>query len=137
MRIDIIIKPKQLSCRYKGAFMSSRNDFHFISLDNGVRQVCDDFLSARALSYFHFRRTFQDDSSIIMTTNIEAVADFLRSHARKIPSFTPLPIHQSWVYFWDECLPQDQIVSTQEKDGLYHGMTILNRHKEYYDCAAF
>jgi DNA-binding CsgD family transcriptional regulator len=42
--------------------------------------------------------------------------------------------HQSSTYFWDESLSESHLSLIREKQGVYHGHTIISRRKNFYDC---
>lgn len=53
----------------------------------------------------------------------------------KVPQ--PLNTRQSHLCFWDETLREDHLPRFRNSLGIHHGLTILNRYKEFYDCASF
>jgi hypothetical protein len=89
------------------------------------------------LSYFHYRRIYKDGSLAVLTNKSGFLKDFFQSNAKEPIYSKPISLHQSLLYFWDECLSEELQALTKEKHSLYHGMTLINRHKEYYDCVAF
>lgn len=117
--------------------MIQGNPYRFVEFENEIKKICGDFLQQRGLSYFHYRRNYSDGSWIILTNNTSFLIDFLNSEAREITYPPALCLHQSLVYLWDECLTTDLRDLTQVKNKLFHGITIVNRFKKYYDCAAF
>lgn len=117
--------------------MINKNDFYFRNLEKQVYEICKDFISSRGISYFHFRRNYKDGSILILTNKGELLSDFFRSSHKEIKYPPPISTHRSLVYFWDEYSTEEFVILTREKHKLYHGITIVNRHKEYYDCVAF
>jgi len=116
--------------------MNDSNNFHFVGLENEVRKICQDFLDAKGLSYFHFSRTFKNGASLILTSNEEFMKSFLHNNLKEISYLVPVSIHQSLVYFCDECLTENLLMLTRKR-GFHHGLRILNRYKEYYDSTVF
>jgi DNA-binding CsgD family transcriptional regulator len=117
--------------------MVKGNPYLFIHYENEVEKICGDFLRQRGLSYFHYRRNYQDGSWFVLTNKTGFLKEFIGGNVKEISYPPPLFVHQSLVYFWDECLTEEVRVITQEMNSLYHGVTIVNRHKDHFDCAAF
>lgn len=118
--------------------MDKKSSFHlFCSLASDVDKICKSFLQARGLSYFHFRRIFKDNTFVVLSNDISFCTDFFKNNIKEPSYYIPTYIRQSSVYFWDECMSPEIIDLTREKHGLYHGITILSRRKNFYDCSAF
>lgn len=109
----------------------------FVYFEKIVYNICKDFLIPRGLSYFHFRRNYKDGSQFILANNMALLNEFYQGNFKDVAYPPPICIRQSLAYFWDDCCSEELIILTREKLKLYHGITIINRHKEYYDCAAF
>lgn len=117
--------------------MIQGNPYKFIEYEDEVKKICGDFLQQRGLSYFHYRRNYLDGSWVVLTNNTSFFKDYLNNEATEIKYPPPICVHQSLVYFWDECLTDELRNLTEYKNSLYHGLTIINRFKNYFDCAAF
>lgn len=117
--------------------MRNVNRFLFEQYEKDVNKVCECFMASTGLSYFCFRRKYADNTSIILANNSNFLVDFIESNIQET-SYNPVPsANQSWVYFWEEAGYDNLILFLRQKHNLYHGITLLNRHKDYYDCFAF
>jgi len=108
-----------------------------IHLANEVDDICKNFLKPRGLSYYHFKRVFKDDSFIILVNQPNLFKMFLESNFIEPTYYVPTYIRQSPVYFWDELLSSELLSHLREQHSLYHGITIISRQKDFYDCTAF
>lgn len=116
--------------------MLCENLYTFFKYDEEVRKITEPFILNLGYSYFHFRRNFKDGSSIVLSNNSSFLLDFLENTKRVVPYKDPISFQKILVYFWDEFLPQDLIFLTRDKHYLHHGISIFDRHKDYYDCYA-
>jgi DNA-binding CsgD family transcriptional regulator len=117
--------------------MIQANPYKFTEYENEVNEICEDFLKQRGLSYFHFRRNYPDGSWTILTNNITFLIDFLQSDSTDVKHPAPISVQQCLVHFWNEYISEKLKELAEKKHSLYHGITIVNRFKNYYDCAAF
>lgn len=102
-----------------------------------VNKICCPFLQPRGFSYFQFKRIFKDGSFIVLANRPDFFQDFLEKDLIEPSLCTPSHIRQSSVYFWDESLSIDRLFFLRETKGVYHGLTIIGRRKNFYDCTTF
>jgi DNA-binding CsgD family transcriptional regulator len=102
-----------------------------------VDKICSNFLKPREFTCFQFKRNYKDGSFVVLANR----TDFFQDLIEKDLTDPSLPlcfyIRQSCIYFWDESLPIDQLFSIRENKGIYHGLTIISRRKDFYDCTTF
>jgi hypothetical protein len=113
-------------------------DFNIYSVyDMEIQTICEEFISSLGLSYFHFRRNFKDGTFFVLSNKSDILMDFINGKAKEINYHASQSIHQSLVHFWDEILSEELMQVTREKHSLHHGITILERYKDHFDCFAF
>lgn len=117
--------------------MGDLDSYYFAQMTEEVDKICKHFLISRGFSYFHFKRIYKDDSFVFLSNRPSVVKDFLKSDFTEPFYYVPTYIRQSPIYFWDEFLSPDILSLTREKNGLYHGITIMSRQKDFYDSTAF
>jgi hypothetical protein len=109
------------------------------SLKNKVYEVSKEFLTAFNFNYFQYLRCFED-GSINCLTNDTRLFEYMQS-VDNIPVVyssydnTPEQEHTYW-FLWDEALPSMPVQLAKEKCQLHHGITLVKRHKKYYDMIA-
>lgn len=114
------------------------NDHPLFALTPIVAEYSSEFLKHHGLNYFQFGRCYAD-GSILNFSNTSELAKLLFGAGFSVQSSFDED-HQkrpSYVFFWDEELPEDPVSLVRERLGIYHGMTILKRYKDYYDMIAF
>jgi len=102
-----------------------------------VNRVCKTFLYPRGFAYFQFKRTYRNGSFILLANRPDFFQDLLEKDLIEPSLATPLFLRQSCVYFWDESLSVERLFFIRENKGVYHGLTIISRRKDFYDCATF
>lgn len=98
--------------------------------------ICSFFLKPFDISYFQFRRIFKSKPEILLANNPIFSEEFIKGGFIKPKFHQPLNTRQNHFCFWDVTLPEDQLSYHRNLLGIYHGLTILNRYKDYYDCAS-
>lgn len=117
--------------------MGSINPHTFAQFDHEVQSICEEFLSSLGLSYFHFRRNFKEGNCFILSNKSNFLQDFIRSNVKEINYNAFQAIDQTLIYFWDDVLTNQLMEMVRDKNQLYHGVTIIERYKDYFDCFAF
>ncbi|MDF3033321.1 MAG: hypothetical protein K0R76_275 [Alphaproteobacteria bacterium] len=102
-----------------------------------VDKISNAFLHPRGFSYFQFKRIYRDGSFIILANRPDFFQDLLEQDLVEPSLSIPLYIRQSCIYFWDESLSVDRLFFIRENKGVYHGLTIISRRKNFYDCTTF
>lgn len=102
-----------------------------------VDSICHTFLHSRGLSYFQFKRIYTNHSHIILANQPKFFKDFLEVGFRESPPYVSPYTRLSAMYFWDESLPDAQLSYLKDEMGIYHGVTLINRRKYFYDCTTF
>ncbi len=102
-----------------------------------VDKICNFFLHPRKLSYFQFKRIYKNSTSIILANHPEFFKEFLKDGFIEPKIHLPVDTRQNSFCFWDEILSEAQLLFLKEKQGVYHGLTILSRRKTFYDCTTF
>lgn len=102
-----------------------------------VDRICRFFLHPRRLSFFQFKRAYKKGAATILANKPEFFKEFLQNSFIEPTIHLPTSARQSSFCFWDESLSKDQVFNLQDQYGVYHGFTILNRRKDFYDCAAY
>lgn len=95
------------------------------------------FLRSRNLHYFQFNRIYINSIPIILANHPDFFKEFLENRFIEPKIHLPLDTRQNSFYFWDECLSKTQLSFLKERQGIYHGLTILTRKKNFYDCTTF
>lgn len=102
-----------------------------------VDKICSYFLRPTKISYFQFKRTYKSRPPLILANNPLFFREFLQDERIQSSHSIPLHTRQSYFCFWDETLPDDQLWPLRQSFGIYHGLTILSRRKDFYDCTSF
>jgi|GEM_PF-859825 len=102
-----------------------------------VDNICRTFLRARGLSYLQFKRIYGSDSFIILANCPVLFQDFFEEAFRESSPYLSPYTRLSSIYFWDESLPASRLSYLKEKMIIYHGITLINRRKYFYDCTTF
>lgn len=102
-----------------------------------VDKICRPFLYPRGISYFQFKRIYKDGSFIILANHSASFKNLLEKDFIDPSPYMPVYIPQSSIYFWDESLSESHLSFIKEKQGVYHGLTIVSRRKNFYDCTTF
>lgn len=113
------------------------DSYDVIKLAQEVDKICRYFLYPRKISYFQFKRTYRNGTFIILANVPKFFKEFLRHGFIEPTIHLPIYTRQRSYCFWDETLSSDQRLLLQEKQGICHGLTILSRRKDFYDCASF
>jgi DNA-binding CsgD family transcriptional regulator len=117
--------------------MHNMDSYDLVSIAQEVDKICHGFLRARKFSYFQFKRIYRDDSFIILANHPKFFTDFLEKDFTEISQHISFHTRQSFVYSWDESLPPAILSLTRENKGIFHGITIISRRKNFYDCTTF
>ena len=117
--------------------MSKRDAYDVLKIAREVDKICSYFLDPIGISYFQFKRTYKNHPPIIIANNIEFFKEFLKDGFVQLNLRVPFNTRQSHFCFWDETLTRRQLSYFRKAFGIYHGLTILSRHKNFYDCASF
>lgn len=102
-----------------------------------VDKICHPFLQSRGISYFQFKRIFKDGSLITLANRPDFFKDILEKDFIEPSPYMPFYTRESSIYFWDESLSESHLSFIREKQGVYHGLTIISRRKYFYDCTTF
>lgn len=117
--------------------MSNIDSYELARTVQEVDKICYSFLQPRGFSYFQFKRIYKDGSLIVLANRADFFQDFLEKDLIEPSLAAPANIRQSSVYFWDESLSIDRLFFLRETKGIYHGLTIIGRRKNFYDCTTF
>jgi len=115
----------------------STDSFETLKLAQEVDKICSYFLHPRKLSFFQFKRTYKNNTSIILANKSDFFREFLINGFIEPEILLPVNTRQSSFCFWDETLSNTQLSILKETLGIYHGLTILSRRKSFYDCITF
>lgn len=113
------------------------DSYNVLEIADEVNKICSYFLKPINISYFQFKRTYKNKLPIILANNPLFFKEFLKDGFIEPEVNIPLNTYQSYFCFWDETLSQDQLSHLQKVLGVYHGLTILSRRKDFYDCTSF
>lgn len=102
-----------------------------------VDKICRHFLHLRNISYFQFKRIYKDNTFILLANNPKFFNEFPEDEFIVPTNHFQIHTRQNFFCFWDETLSKDQLCLLKEKQGIYHGFTILSRRKVFYDCITF
>lgn len=117
--------------------MNNMDSYELAYTAQEVDKICNAFLHPRGFSYFQFKRIYRDGSFIILANRPDFFQDLLEKDLIEPSLPIPLYLRQSCIYFWDESLSIDRLFFIREKKGVYHGLTIISRRKNFYDCTTF
>jgi len=102
-----------------------------------IDKLCHAFLNPRGISFFQFKRIYNDGSYIILANRPDFFYDFLENDLIEDGPPHSLHIRQSSLYFWDESLPSERLLFINKEKGVYHGLTIISRRRTFFDCTTF
>jgi DNA-binding CsgD family transcriptional regulator len=114
---------------------TSSDDIENIAQD--VDKLCSSFLEPRGLSHFQFKRIYRDGSFFILANRPDFFHDFLEKDLVNPCPRNSIYIRQSSIFFWDESLPPARVSYIRAHKGVYHGLTIISRRKNFFDCTTF
>ena len=117
--------------------MPDRRSCDFDHISKEVHQICQAFLEPCGITYFQFKRIYNDDSYLILANHEKLFKDFLEKSFIEPIFYRGINLRQSNYYFWDELLSPQILALTQEKMGFYHGLTITSRGKTFFDSSSF
>lgn len=113
------------------------DSYDVLKIADEVNKICGYFLKPTNIPYFQFKRTYKNRPTTLLANNPVFFKEFLKDGFIEPELHIPLNTHQSYFCFWDETLPKDQLSYLQRTLGVYHGLTILSRRKDFYDCTSF
>src|SRR4051812_19292066 len=100
------------------------------SLSDAVGQYSQEFMKSHGLSYFQYLRCYADGSIACLVNTVELFKTFLTYDFPILSSFDQdHEKYPSYIFFWDEELPSIPVNIAREKHGMYHGVTLVKRHK--------
>jgi hypothetical protein len=123
--------------KYGVLLLININSYSLEEIAQGVDEISRFFLQPRNISYFQFKRVYENSSFIILANNALFFNDLLETDFAELSPYIRILTHQSSLYFWDECLSEDRLSFLREKMGIYHGISLIGRRKKFYDCASF
>ncbi|MBX9787112.1 MAG: LuxR C-terminal-related transcriptional regulator [Alphaproteobacteria bacterium] len=117
--------------------MIDESSYDLVQVAQEVDKICSYFLNPRKISYFQFNRIYKNNTFIILANNPNFFKEFPDNGFTESTIHVPIYSRQSSFCFWDETLTEPRLSYLREKQGLYHGLTILSRRKAFYDCTTF
>ncbi len=108
-----------------------------VDITREVGKISHPFLHPRGLAYFQFKGVYKDGLAVILANRPDFFNDVLEKDFIEPSPYMPFYIRQSSLYFWDESLPETRLSLIRENRCIYHGLTIISRRKDFYDCATF
>ena len=115
----------------------SVDSYDILKIAKEVQKACVFFLGPRKLYYFQFNRIYKNNTSIILANHPDFFKEFLEDGFIEPKIHLPTETRQNSFCFWDEILSETQLLFLKDKMGIYHGLTILNRQKAFYDCTTY
>lgn len=114
-------------------------DHHIFLLKDQVYAASKEFLEALGFNYFQYLRCFAD-GSISCLTNDTRLFEYMQEIENPPVVYSSYEgehesAHSYW-FFWDEALPSMPVQLARERCQLHHGLTLVRRHKDYYDMIA-
>ncbi|MFA5959980.1 MAG: LuxR C-terminal-related transcriptional regulator [Tatlockia sp.] len=108
-------------------------------LKNKIHEISKEFLEPFGFGYFQYLRCF-DDGSISCLTNDTRLFEYMQQVNDQPVVYSSYENEQeqehSYWFFWDEALPNMPVQLAREMCQLYNGLTLVRRHKKYYDMIA-
>lgn len=105
-----------------------------------VREATKSFMDTFGFSYFQYLRVFADGSIGLLTTDtglLEEVGAGVDDEPVVFSSYEEENAKQHTYWFmWDETLPDYPVQLARQKYNIRNGITMLRRHKNYYDMIA-
>lgn len=117
--------------------MSNIDTYDKEKIAQEVDKICKYFLNLRNISYFQFKRVYKNGTSIVLANDPDFFQEFFENGFIPPQMNITINMRLNSFCFWDETLSKDQLSYLMEKQGIYHGLTILNRRKVFYDCTTF
>jgi len=108
-------------------------------LKNNIHEISKEFFEAFGFSYFQYLRCF-DDGSISCLTNDTRLFEYMQQIDNRPVVYSSYEQaheqdHTYW-FLWDEALPEEPVQLAREMCHLHNGLTLVRRHKKYYDMIA-
>lgn len=119
------------------ALMYNLDSDALLPIAQEVTKICYPFLHLRRISFFQFKRIYRDGSLVILANRPDFFKDILEKDFVEPAPYLPFYTPQSSIYFWDESLSKSHLAFISEKQGVFHGLTIISRRKLFYDCITF
>jgi DNA-binding NarL/FixJ family response regulator len=120
-----------------------------VHITHEVAKLAHPFLHPRGLAFFQFKRVYKDAPAVTLANRPDFFRDILEGEFVDPSPYIPFYIRQSSICFWDESLPEERLATLrenrgenrgenqEESRGIYHGLTIISRRKDFYDCTTF
>lgn len=109
------------------------------ALSSPVARYADDFLKSFRLNYFQYLRCYSDGSISLLVNRTDLFELFLGQMEYGVQSSFE-KVHEklpSYRFLWDEEIPSIPVEIARKRFGMFHGMTLVKRHKGYYDMIGF
>lgn len=113
------------------------DSYDVLKIADEVNKICGYFFKPVNIPYFQFKRTYKNRPATILANDPVFFKEFLKDGFIEPELHIPLNTHQSYFCFWDETLPKEQLSYLKRTLGICHGLTILSRRKDFYDCTSF
>ena len=105
---------------------------------NDISEICKPLFDFLKIGYFHFRRTFQDGSYFVLSTDSNWSLYFIK---KKVPVKTPViqKFLDSKSYFclWQGNIPDETLSVARNFYGIKSAIAMVERNKTYFDSYSF
>lgn len=106
--------------------------------ENDISEICKSLFDFLKIGYFHFRRTFQDGSYFVLTTNSSWPLYFIKN---KIPIKTPVTQQffnsKSYFCLWQGNIPDETLSVAKNYYGIKNAIAMVERNETYFDSYSF
>lgn len=106
--------------------------------ENDISEICKPLFDFLKIGYFHFRRTFQDGSYLVLTTNSSWPLYFIKN---KIPVKTPVTQQffnsKSYFCLWQGNIPDETLSVAKNFYGIKSAIAMVERNEIYFDSYSF
>lgn len=90
------------------------------------------------INYFQYVRCYRDGSFTLLTNSTKVLEELIQLKSPTLSYYqAPFCDSLSYNFLWEETLPEVPVTAVKEKHNFHNGLTILNRHHQYYDMIAF
>lgn len=103
-----------------------------------VREVSEAFFNTHGFNYFQYLRCYKDGNISLLLSDPSLFLKFIHIETPLIfSSFKENHApQQSYWFLWDEELSHAPIKLAKEEHQWHHGLTLVKRHRDYYDMIA-
>lgn len=113
-------------------------DYNFVKNQKDIYDIAAPLFKYLKLDYFHFRRTFNDGSFLVLASNNDWPAYFVKNN---IPITTPISQEHYDInrYFclWEGNIPESTLADAKNYFGIRNALAVVEKNDNYFDSFSF